>query len=209
MLNVEGQCKLRGYSNPKKHWKLKGCLCIKKTCKMTCSFSKIGSISPSLLHWSFLDLLWSGNPDWQNFDLKISFTMWFSHVIHMTKALPKQIDLPHATVAENWDFIHPGIGTVPSGMFHYQAELITTFCLQYFPGVFFLDSATSRRTFEAAFPFQILPRSFSIWVENPKSESWEPHQWNIMLFWGVFEVWSQLQNKGAALVIVTSCRFKI
>lgn len=111
MVNVEGQCKLRGYSNPKKHWKLKGCLCIKKTCKMTCSFSKIGSISPSLLHWSFLDLLWSGNPDWQNFDLKISFTMWFSHIIHMTKALPKQIDLPHAT-AENWDFIHPGIGTV-------------------------------------------------------------------------------------------------
>ena len=28
---------------------------------------------------------------------------------------------------KNWDFIHPGIGPVPSGMFHYQAELITTF----------------------------------------------------------------------------------
>ena len=148
---------------------------------MTCSFSQIGSISPSRLHWSFLYLLRSGNPDWQNFDLKISFTMWFSHVIHMTKALSKKIDLPHATVAENWDFIHPGIGTVPSGMFHYQAELITT--SQVF---FFLDSANIKKNIWSSVSFSNPPKvpiKSELRTQNLRVEN---HTSDISFFFEVF-----------------------
>lgn len=198
MVNVEGQCKLPGYSNPKKHWQnLKDDLQLLKNW-INFPFAASLVVLRSALEWkSWLTKLWSENIFHHVIFTRHSYDQSTSRTNRPTTCYRRKLGL------------HSPWHWYSSVMFHYQAELITTFCLQYFQGVFFLDSATSRRTFEAAFPFQILPRSFSIWVENPKSESWEPHQWNIMLFWGVFEVWSQLQNKGAALVIVTSCRFKI
>ena len=80
---------------------------------------------------------------------------------------------------------------------------------QYFPPCFFSRFQwLSTGSFEAVVSFSNPPKVPKFELRTQNLRVFTPVKY-LMLFWGVFDLWSQYQNKGVALVIFTSCRFEI
>lgn len=197
MVNVEGQCKLPGYSNPKKHWQnLKDDLQLLKNW-INFPFAASLVVLRSALEWkSWLTKLWSENIFHHVIFTRHSYDQSTSRTNRPTTCYRRKLGL------------HSPWHWYSSVMFHYQAELITTFCLQYFQGVFFSGFCNIKKNIWSSVSFSNPPKVlFNL--------SWEPKIWELRTtpvkyhaflrcFWSLIPI-----TKQGSCLIVTSCRFKI